>query len=142
VENLNPKVYRAYNRSGGSGGNPYRPEYVSMTDKEKLRFLKEISKGGDIHFMMRWRLWGWFYLSPERVLQFMQDEEAFMAKMLGVSVERLRDFLKWHEEGRPCRALTVEGRLCRNKVSEYFDVDKYQPGINDRCYIHQKKSER
>ena len=113
-----------------------------MTDKEKLVFLKEISKDGNIHFMIRWRLWGWFYLSPERVLEFMRDEEAFMAKILGVSVERLRDFLKWHEEGRPCRALTVEGRPCRNKVSEYFDVDKYQPGINDRCYIHLKKSER
>jgi hypothetical protein len=113
-----------------------------MTHKEKLQFLKEISKGGNIHFMMRWDLWGWFYLSPERVLEFMRDEEAFMAKTLGVSVERLRGFLKWYKEGRPCRSLTVEGRLCRNKVSEYFDVDKYQPGINDRCYIHQKKSER
>jgi len=113
-----------------------------MTDKEKLRFLKEIRKGGNIHFMMRWGLWGWFYLSPERVLEFMRDEEAFMAKMLGVSVERLRDFLKWHEEGRPCQALTVDGTPCRNKVSEHFDVDKYQPGINDRCYIHLKKTER
>ena len=65
-----------------------------MTYKEKLRFLKEISKGGNIHFMMRWGLWGWFYLSPERVLEFMRDEEAFRAKILVVSVERLRDFLK------------------------------------------------
>ncbi len=113
-----------------------------MTHKEKLQFLKEISKGGNIHFMMRWDLWGWFYLSPERVLEFMRDEEAFMAKTLGVSVERLRDFLEWHEEGRPCQALTVDGTPCRNKVSEYFDVDKYQPGINDHCYIHLKNSER
>lgn len=35
---------------GESGGGPYGSEYVSMTDKEKVPFLKEISKGGNIHF--------------------------------------------------------------------------------------------
>ena len=53
-----------------------------MTNQEKLRFLKEIRKGGNIHFMMRWGLWGWFYLSPERVLEFMRDEEASWQRYL------------------------------------------------------------
>lgn len=109
-----------------------------MTDKEKLQVLKEISAGGNIHFTMDFGIWSWYSLSPERVLEFVQDKEAFVAKVLGVSVQRLRDFLKWQEEGRPCRALTVEGIPCKNVVSESFDIDKYRPGINDRCHKHKE----
>ena len=116
---------------------------TGMTDQKKLLFLKEISEGGNIRFTMRWGVWDWFYLSPERVLEFVQDKEAFMAKILGVSIERLRDFLKWHEEGHFCRALTRDGTPCRNRISEHFvDINRYQPGINDRCRKHQIELKR
>ena len=63
----------------------------SMTDQEKLRFLIEISKGGNIHLMMHWGLWGWFYLSPERVLEFIRDDRCLKGRAVGTLTDDPRE---------------------------------------------------
>jgi len=59
-----------------------------------------------------------------------------MAKILGVSVERLREFLKWHEDGRP-------NRLCIHNLSLQLprrpEGDGYRLprrlGLEDRTFL-------
>ena len=69
------------------------------------------------------------------VEQWMQDKDGFTARANGTTVERVRSWKAFHEEGCRCRATTKKGTQCNNWC-EGDDVDKFVPGISDRCHLH------
>ncbi len=68
--------------------------------------------------------------------EILEDENIWLAKNYGVSLEKFLEWLEYDRSGNQCTAITKKGTQCKNTGSKCYDPNDLSSGITDRCRLH------
>ncbi len=90
-----------------------------------IEFLADVGPAGGV-------------LSPEDVVAYARDPDAFRAACCDCSVEHLANWRVWKDDHLQCRGITKQGTRCSKMgdLDAQTDPTRFKPGISDRCKIH------
>ncbi|MDN5567369.1 MAG: hypothetical protein L0G27_01215 [Paracoccus sp. (in: a-proteobacteria)] len=92
------------------------------------------------------QIWGWdptagagngcmFDLKKNEVALYLEDQDKFIAKRLGVTIEHYRAYQKAQARGWQCQHMTRKGQPCQHTV-EPKSITGFVPGELLTCSVH------
>ena len=76
-------------------------------------------------------------LSPEDLVDVLQDEDAWLAKQYGISTDRFKAWRVYMQQNQQCTGNTRNGKQCKNRGgAQYVTPQRFVPGESDRCSLH------
>jgi hypothetical protein len=78
-------------------------------------------------------------LRYEDIGAFLKSREEFVARRVGVSVDRYRAWARWVAGGLRCLGRTKKGTQCRAHLYDDGGVKAFKPGVTDYCDLHRSK---
>jgi len=100
--------------------------------------LKEISDKG-VFFGASFYLNGEYPLTPEQVVEYVDDPIGFEAKLNNIPQNNLVYLIELYKNGGfppQCRGVTKKGKRCKNYALECWSHMYYKPEEEEYCYLH------
>lgn len=133
--------FRLKQRLYGDGPQPMEFWFNSHPMPSARKIKRAIALIESIGGWIGWPdpLYGNVCLSEENCDDLLYNHARFLSKCYDVSAELIASYENYRERSCRCGFVETSGKPCKRKAGDsYIDIEKFTPGISDRCERHRQ----